>query len=142
MLTAFDVAGFFLARPEDELLSHLKLQKLLYYAQGFYLANFDRPLFLDEIYAWQHGPVVKSVWDQFGDKYRGGVGIPPLEEVVDLNEETASFLEEVWLAYGQFSAWRLRELTHETGPWKNALINSVISHDSMRDWFKTELVAA
>ena len=55
MLSAQDIADYLLAfvnRDEGELLSNLKLQKLLYYAQGFYLALYDKPLFEDRIEAW------------------------------------------------------------------------------------------
>ena len=36
-------------------MSHLKLQKLLYYVQAFHLAYFDSPLVDDEFEAWLHG---------------------------------------------------------------------------------------
>ena len=47
-MTAEDIAKYFLAKgmeSDGNDLSNLKLQKLLYYAQGFHLALFDRPLF-------------------------------------------------------------------------------------------------
>ena len=56
-LTAEDTAAYFLALVEEdegELMSHLKLQKLCYYAQGFHLAITGYPLFTDRIEAWTH----------------------------------------------------------------------------------------
>ncbi len=38
-------------------MSHLKLQKLLFYAQALHLAYFDEPIIEDDFEAWVHGPV-------------------------------------------------------------------------------------
>ena len=38
--------------------TNLKLQKTLYYVQGYYLYRFGKPLFDDEIVNWAYGPVV------------------------------------------------------------------------------------
>ena len=69
MLTANDVADFFLSsidsEPDGENISNLKLQKLLYYAQGTSLSILGRPLFADPIINWQHGPVVSTVYHQY-----------------------------------------------------------------------------
>ena len=65
MPSAVDVARYFLAQSDDDagdIISNLKLQKLLYYAQGVTLALTGKPLFSDPIEAWQHGPVVPSVY--------------------------------------------------------------------------------
>lgn len=65
MLNAYDVADFFLSPFEEEdgeQISNLKLQKLLYYAQGYALAILNRPLFAENIEHWQHGPVVPCIY--------------------------------------------------------------------------------
>ena len=57
----------------------------------------------------------------------------------DLDADKQAFLGEVWEAYGQFSAWKLRQMSHLTDPWKTAyakMPGSVISNDSMRFFFK------
>jgi uncharacterized phage-associated protein len=48
MLSCYDVAQYFLAKADadaGDLMSNLKLQKLVYYAQGFALALLDKPFF-------------------------------------------------------------------------------------------------
>ena len=45
-----------------ELMTNMKLQKMLYYQQGFHLAYFGTPLFDKDIEAWMFGPVVPSVY--------------------------------------------------------------------------------
>ena len=42
--------------------TNLKLQKTLYYVQGYYLARFGKPLFADEIVNWAYGPVVPEAY--------------------------------------------------------------------------------
>ena len=54
-LSCYDVAQYFLAQMDEDagdLISNLKLQKLVYYAQGFALALYGRPLFPERIEAW------------------------------------------------------------------------------------------
>jgi uncharacterized phage-associated protein len=62
MITCNEVADYFITIVGEscgEDLTHLKLQKLVYYAQGFHLGLFDKPLFEEPIEAWAHGPVVQ-----------------------------------------------------------------------------------
>ena len=78
-ITAQDVADYFLFLVDDpsgDNLSNLKLQKLVYYAQGFYLAIHDRPLFDDAICAWEHGPVVPSLYRRYKKYGSGGIPAP------------------------------------------------------------------
>jgi uncharacterized phage-associated protein len=62
--SAIAVANWFIEQnriaPSD--LTHLKIQKMLYFAQGWHLAYFDVPLFEDPIEAWKYGPVVRPVY--------------------------------------------------------------------------------
>jgi uncharacterized phage-associated protein len=53
MLTCFDIANYFLSLVEEDsgdLMTNLKLQKLVYYAQGFWLALQGQLLFQQHIY--------------------------------------------------------------------------------------------
>ena len=49
-------------------MSHLKLQKLLFYCDAYHLAYFEQELVNDEFEAWVHGPVCRKVYDSFKDK--------------------------------------------------------------------------
>jgi uncharacterized phage-associated protein len=141
-LTAQNVADYFLSLVDEEsgdAISNLKLQKLLYYAQGFSLALTDDVLFNEPILAWQHGPVVRSVWDKYNSY---GAGALPSLTNLDLSKfdaTTKDLLNDVWEVYGQFSAWKLRDLTHDEKPWIETKLNHTISHESMKSYFKTLL---
>ena len=68
MISAFNVADYFLVQQDEDagdLISNMKLQKLLYYAQGYFLAIANEPLFHERIYAWTHGPVVPKVYHKY-----------------------------------------------------------------------------
>jgi uncharacterized phage-associated protein len=46
----------------------------------------------------------------------------------------------VYEVFGQFSAWKLRDMTHDEPPWKNNEINAgEISVNEMADYFKTRV---
>lgn len=105
--------------PEADVLTPLRLQKLLYFLQGWSLALRNRPAFEDEIEAWAHGPVVRKVYGKF--KVYGSGGIPPDKvRKPKLDDEDMAFTQAVWDAYKGFSAIRLRQITHLHEPWRNA----------------------
>ncbi|WP_426307764.1 Panacea domain-containing protein [Acidovorax facilis] len=142
MADVSNVARYFLSLVEEEAgddLSNLKLQKLLYYAQGFHLALFDRPLFESDIRAWTHGPVVADVYHAY--KHYGSSPIPRAEfDMESLSREEQDLLAEVYQVYGQYSAWKLRNMTHDEAPWVAAYAqgpDSIISRGAMRDFFLT-----
>jgi uncharacterized phage-associated protein len=118
--SALTIAKYLLAIPDEdsgELISSLKLQKLLYYAQGYYVAlhGVSRPLFVDRIYAWKHGPVVKTVYNHYAGFKSGAL---PREKVpANLDSDAQEFLNEIYRSYGRYSAWALREMTHRERPW-------------------------
>ena len=123
---------------DSEYITNLKLQKLLYYAQGYFLAKRDDPLFQEDFLAWEHGPVVKKIYDKY--KVNGASGIVYEKDFdVEMNEETEEILEEVYEEYGQYTAWKLRNMTHEEEPWKSTRINEVIKKEKIKEFFKSKI---
>ena len=147
MRSCFDVAKYFLAQSNEDagdLISNLKLQKLVYYAQGFSLALNDEPIFGEHIEAWMHGPVVPDLYQEY--KSYGSNAIPPPADFTPaiFNRKELQLLEDVYAVYGQYSAWKLRQLTHSEQPWKDNYCEGVssqrISLDEMQSYFKENLV--
>ena len=102
-------------RDAGESITHLKLQKLLYYMEAWYLANFDRPLFKENFEAWAHGPVCREVYVKYKGKSWEALGPVKAMPIPDgLND----FLVAVYDEYGQFSAKKLEKMSHEEDPWK------------------------
>lgn len=141
MLSCFDVADYFLSLTDEEagdLISNLKLQKLVYYAQGFNLALYGKPLFNETIEAWEHGPVVPELYHKY--KEYGSCTIPTPKDIDfdKFDKKTRELLDEVYEVYGQYSAWKLRNLSHNEPPYEDAKLG-VISHKSMKEYFETLL---
>jgi uncharacterized phage-associated protein len=142
MANAKDVAEYFLlkSKEEDCGISNLKLQKLIYYAQAFHLAIFEKPLFNEEIEAWTHGPVCPAIYHEYK---RFGSNIIDLESQPNLNvftPEQVELLDEVNDVFGQFSAWKLRNMTHEDEPWKlNESTASIIEKPLMMEFYKKRI---
>ncbi|MBF8793476.1 SocA family protein [Pseudomonas monteilii] len=145
MARSLDVAEYFLLlEGEGGEISNLKLQKLVYYAQGFSLALLDEPLFDEPIEAWMHGPVVPSLYRRFRDF--GSNPIPPSNTFNPsvLTKAQRGLIEEVFDVYGQYSAWKLRQLTHEEDPWKENYEEGEYSREipqrEMKQYFIEHLV--
>lgn len=142
-LSANDVARYFLTlQDEDEgdTISNLKLQKLLYYAQGISLAANGKPIFEEAIEAWRHGPAVPGVYREY-KKY----GYQAIERPMDVDfsiydAESRAVLDDVWSTYGQFSAWRLAQMTHVEPPWKQTEQGDDISLALLKEYFSTQLI--
>ncbi|MDD6419670.1 MAG: DUF4065 domain-containing protein [Clostridium sp.] len=128
-------------------LTHLKLQKLLYYAQGISLSLNNNVLFNDQIEAWNHGPVIKSVFEKFCKKGRNEITIedsPSPVDVIRKIEADTPVREALNMTYDNFAiytAWQLRNMTHEKGtPWYQTYKpgkNKKISVDLIKKYFDT-----
>jgi uncharacterized phage-associated protein len=123
------IANFFIRKSlkEQKPITQIKLQKLIYFAHGFYLALKEEPLVSEKIEAWQFGPVVPSVYHKFKNW-----GNNPIEEVLIektenliINEGDIEFLNLVWHKFSSYSATQLVDLSHEKGgPWYKAIEKS------------------
>lgn len=149
--TTFQVAEWFLAHNRimeveygAEKISNPKLQKLLYYAQGSFLAVTGSPLFDDEIVAWWNGPVVEIVYDKY-KKYRSD-GIP-FEDDFDIetfSKEENELLTQVYDEFGQwqFVAWKLRNMICAEAPWRDTPQTQVIPQSAIKAYFEKEYLVS
>ncbi len=143
MTTPEKAAKFFIMlanQSEDDFITNLKLNKLLYYAQGVHLARTDTPLFGEEIEAWQYGPVVPSVYRTY--KVCGRNPIPAQDGSLskdDFDPEDLETLLDVEREYGQYTGAKLVSLTHSQGsPWRGAYDakKTVIPQNDIKSYFK------
>ncbi|HRI66745.1 MAG TPA: DUF4065 domain-containing protein [Polyangium sp.] len=110
--------------PYGDALTHLKVQKLLFYCVGAAMA-FDREHELGGevvFQPWEHGPVNESVWHELKD-FRGGA----IPETAFARHGTRAYPEDVELPmkwalqiYGALDAWKLRQQSHMEQPWIDA----------------------
>jgi uncharacterized phage-associated protein len=142
-----EVAEFFLAfaNVRGDLITNLKLQKLVYYAQAWHLANAGKPLFREDFQAWIHGPVMPKLYHKY-KKY----GYKPITLNISLKEfeqkydkNLLDFLNEVAKVYMQFSAYQMELMTHQEAPWIKARkevasdkpSNNIISKALMKSFY-------
>jgi uncharacterized phage-associated protein len=144
MADVFDVANYILEisqRDSDDdefdLITHMQLQKLVYFCQGYYLALQGNPLFNEAIEAWEHGPVCPKLYRAL-KRYRSypiTASVDP--EKIKLSEKERAVIGMVYGAYGQYSASRLRKITHEDGPWKTTMPKGEITKHAMSLYFES-----
>ncbi len=126
------VANYFIeAGNRDNVeITHLKLQKLVYYSQAWYLGNRKEELFSDDIEAWPHGPVIRSLYFDLRDYGASRIEHPittmdlsdfPRMKVtapVVENSEDKEFLVQIWNTYKGYGAIQLSNMSHaKDEPW-------------------------
>lgn len=138
--TPIDILNLFLrlqSIDEDsgDVITNLKAQKLLYYTQGISMVKLGRPMFDDDFVAWQHGPVIVSVYDKLKKFKSGQIELRDSLNIDDFSEDELNVIVSVYKTFGQFSAWKLRDMTHEEAPWKNVNIGEPITKESIQAFF-------
>ena len=128
-----------LETEDADTISNLKLQKLLYYAQGCFLGLKNRPLFDENIVNWAHGPVVEEIYYIYRNNGSNGIEYDGQYDYC-IDRETEVILEEVYETFGKYSAWGLRNMTHEEDPWKNTVRNQIIPNSEIRKYFKEHYI--
>lgn len=119
--TARKVADYILcfAHKHGDLVTNLKLQKLVYYAQAWFLAFYDETLFEGRLEAWVHGPVQPEVYQAFKN-----FGWNPITTNVKCpkfsDNRIRPHLDEIMDIYGDLTAHHLERLVHQEEPWIRA----------------------
>ena len=139
---AIDIAKKIVCKTDVEhgdTLSNLKLQKLLYYMQGFHLAFFDEPFFNESIEAWTYGPVVPVVFQEFKRYKKRSINPDNYHDDLVLTDDEQQMFDMVYSEYNRYSAVALMNMTHTEGPWKNHGIGDVITNEELRAFFLTQI---
>lgn len=119
-------------------ISNLKLQKILYFVQAEFLVATGLPCFIEEIEAWDFGPVVPEVYREY--KIFGSANIPVfvVGKSIRLGFEEERLIDGIVDECAKYTASQLVEITHNQTPWMKAYIpgmNRVISKEAIRDYF-------
>ena len=144
MYSAQSIARYIIQRCNEQNtpISNLKLQKLLYFVQAEFLVARNRPCFAEEIEAWDFGPVVPEVYQEY--KIFGGANIPVIGRMsrpVIISRDDQKLIDGIIDECAQYSASTLVDITHRQHPWKKAYIrgyNNVIPRRSIQRYFEEE----
>lgn len=137
--SALNVAKYIInyCNTKEHPISNLKLQKILYYIQGYSLALRNQPAFNEDIQVWPYGPVVKPVYDTFS--IYAAKSINNVDDVELNDNELQAIIQIVADEKMYIPVWDLVEQTHEEAPWKYTKqvygIGSIIPKDFIRDYF-------
>lgn len=152
------VANAFLykARQSGAQLSHMKLQKLVFFLHAWSLALAGHSVVSARPQAWTYGPVFDALYHELK-----GFGSHPVDNyLVQMNPHTgqieaqipvqsdANFwdlLEQVWERYSPFTAIQLSELSHEPGsPWEQArkTMKLLLDDEAVMDFYRAKLTHA
>ena len=143
--------------------SPLKLQKILYYLQSWYMVFYGRQntLFTQTPEAWVNGPVYPDIYYQYRDKVSNmcdhldashfdtdeehiNEAIENLVKDMSLSGDEIELFDSIFMLYGSKTQNDLIFLTHSEKPWVEAReelspferSNNHISLDTMHDFYK------
>lgn len=144
------------SNEHDYGISNLKLQKVLYFVQAYFLTNEKNhnPCFNERIEAWDFGPVVPVAYHEY--KQYGSGDIPSVESYilfdetdiwnfkrVQFNDDVIEEVDKILInkvidKFSDYSATDLVSLTHRQSPWIDAYVqykNNEITIESIRKYF-------
>lgn len=118
-------------------ISHLKLQKILYYIQASFLVENKRPAFSEKIVNWAYGPVVPEIYSTFKKygyqditepiNYKKEMILDPdtldisfdelpfNDEIID--EQSKKLIDKIINSYKDITAITMMKKTHRESPW-------------------------
>lgn len=137
-----EAAGFIvlLAQP----LSWLKLQDLLYYAQGWHLAWDDQPLFSDAIFAAADGVRIPVIQKRLANSFSLTPADLPVSNPIALSESQQQTLSGIVQFYAAQSHFKLAGSIMQEEPWLAARARArknseliEISSSELRSYFES-----
>lgn len=145
------------SNEHDYGISNLKLQKVLYFIQAYFLTKKKdhTPCFYEKIEAWDFGPVVPEAYLEY--KQYGSEDIPTIKSFImfdennvwnskrvkfedtTISDDDKSLIDKVIDKFADYSATDLVSLTQKQSPWNDTYIpyqNKEITIGSISEYFK------
>ncbi len=142
MYSALIVAEYIIGycNENNNSISNLKLQKVLYFVQAQFLVKNNQRCFAEDIEAWDFGPVVPVVYHKYKIFGSAFIPIPYDTSGIKIQEEDKWYINAIVDACSKFSASNLVNITHSQDPWKktyNPFERKVISNDIIKEFFSS-----
>lgn len=131
--------AWYIVKKLDGNVSHLKLQKLLYYIYSWSLVSHSKS-FSAQFEAWKLGPVEKEIYflfKEFGDK---AIGLSHNFESIPSKVET--HIDFIIDSYKPYSAVDLSLTTHAELPWISTKLNDVIPDEKLFSFYSKQAFAS
>ena len=146
--TANAVANFFIEKgvENNKPLTHLQIQKMVYFAHAVYFKKHKKPLIVNPVFAWKYGPVIQDLYSELKD-----YGDSPIKEKIkdikitadgsdaviwtpSINPKDTDVIDYLTRAYnslGSMTGGRLCGISHaEGGAWYKTLTNRKLNPDA------------
>lgn len=124
LISAVDFSEYLVKyfNDKDISITNLKLNKILYYIEAWYLSACKKPLFQEDFQAWVHGPVVPEVYHKYKIFGAGNLFMSQDVEINNNNTDTniLKVVDFVFDVYGRYDGPYLEGLTHSEFPWIQA----------------------
>ena len=139
--SAFDISSYIIEYSNEKqyIISGLKLQKLLYFVQAYFLIQKKEPCFREKLIAWNFGPVVVEVYEKY--KEYGSLDIPKDRAgAYYVDEADKELIKYVVDAFAYFPATTLTDTAIEQLPYQKAVASSEkeIKIQDIRDFFNED----
>jgi len=145
-------ANEFIVMAQPSGVEHMKLQKLVYYTYGWWIAYHPSSIISEPPQVWKFGPVFLSLYHALKNHGRTPITtvqsdypFQPSPRVDSDDADARQLVQWVWQKYGSYSSFELSDMTHAPGtPWQriaerhNWVIqpNTPIPDDMLRDSFR------
>lgn len=144
MYNANKVARYIIwyCKKQGYTISNLKLQKILYFVQASFLVNLGKPCFYENIEAWDFGPVVSEVYQEY--KIFGSGDIPGYvckNAEQDIVRTDMKHIDDMIDECAAYSASSLVEITHNQDPWRSTYCkgcNNIIQNSKIKTYFEED----
>ncbi len=158
MYNVLDICRFIInyCDEKDYNLSNLKLQKILYFVQAYFLCaeETQKACFAETIEAWDFGPVVPVAYHEY--KRFGNTNIPRIMTYIEydesnfwnskvkafnddvIDERDKATIRRLVDKFVKYSTTSLVNITHRQAPWKDAYVpgrGNTITHEAIRSYF-------
>lgn len=148
------VANFIIdfAMRKGNPVTNLKLQKIMFFLQGYCLSKYEAPLIDGNFSKWRYGPVEEDVYRKF--KNNGAIPITYEYKVANikdgiihvhtvkmdndiLNSDVVNDLKKIVGRLVAIEPWKLVEMTHSHSSWKD-YVEEINVHEA-RDYTNEEI---
>ncbi|MEO5891780.1 MAG: type II toxin-antitoxin system antitoxin SocA domain-containing protein [Ferruginibacter sp.] len=154
MYPASLIAYYFVKKGIDEKtpVTQMKLQKMVYFAQGIHLIIHKQPLVTENFQAWKYGPVIPGIYNTY--KFYGSEPIDDTDWAITMEENTdlssldtdaMETLDYTWDTLKNTNAVKLSNWTHNPdSPWAKSYVPGVndinIPNEKISEYFERFLV--
>lgn len=141
MMSAVELAKNIIvyAGMHDYQITNLKLQKMLYYVQGYFSAKFGKDLFEEDLVNWAYGPVVPAVYYEYCSYGASAIKPEALSKLFNgLTDKQTRYVCKILDKCLDYTARELVSMTHAEAPWQNTSRNQVIEKAKLQKFFQSQ----